>query len=198
MPCVEFMAITDAEKLKLFLANLKGVALRWFMGLGLASISTWNYMKETFLSNYQDYCRTRDVRVEIFRMMQKEEESLEDYVELFHYNLQRSKHSDLDLEILKTIFLRGMRDDSLNTLNLLVTGDISQETFVEIIKLVLRCSQGSSKGRSTTQDAFVCIQKSAGGGVTRAEIKNLFENFKTDILSTLSTQITTTQIKKAQ
>jgi len=57
------------------------------MGLGPASISTWNGMKETFLSKYEDYCRTRDLREEIFRMTQKEEESLEDYMEWFHYNL---------------------------------------------------------------------------------------------------------------
>lgn len=30
--------VLDAQKLKLFLATLKGVALRWFMGLGSASI----------------------------------------------------------------------------------------------------------------------------------------------------------------
>jgi len=51
---------------------------------------------------------------------------LEDYVERFHYNLQRSKRSDLDPEILKTIFIRGMIDHCLDTLNLLGKGDISQ------------------------------------------------------------------------
>jgi len=55
--------------------------LRWFMVLSSASIQTWNEMKETFLSKYQDYCRTRDLREEVFRMIQKEDESLEDYVE---------------------------------------------------------------------------------------------------------------------
>jgi len=82
-------------------------------------------MKEMLLSKYQDYCRTRDLREEIFRMTQKEDGSLEYYVERFHYNLQRSKHSDLDQEILKTIFIKGMRDDYLETLNLLGKGDIS-------------------------------------------------------------------------
>jgi len=109
-------------------------------------------------------------------MTQKEDESLEDFVEQFHYNLQRSKHSDLDHEILKTIFIRGMRDNYLDILNLLGKGDISQEPFAEIVKLYLRCSRGSSKGRSIIQDASARIQKFAGGGVTRAEIENLFEN----------------------
>jgi len=123
--CRSYDYTIDAHKLKLFPATLKGETLRWFMVLGPASISTWNAMKEMFLSKYQDYCRTKDLRENIFRMTQKEEESLEDYVEQFNYNLQRSKHSNLDPEILKTIFIRGMRDDCLDNLNLLGKGDIS-------------------------------------------------------------------------
>jgi len=119
-------------------------------------------------------------------------------VEWFHYNLYRSKHNDLDPKILKTIFIRGMRDDCLDTLNLLGKGDISKEPLPKIVKLCLRCSRGSSKGRSTVRNASIHIQKSASRGVTRAEIGNLFKNFKTNILSTLSGQITTTQIKKTQ
>lgn len=65
---------------------------------------------------------------------------MEYYVEWFHYNLQRSKHNNLDLEIFKTIFIRGMRDDFLDTLNLLRKGDISQEPFAKIIKLYIRYS----------------------------------------------------------
>ena len=57
------------------------------MGLGSASIRTWNDMKGMFLSKYQDYYRTRELREDIFIMTQKEDESLEDYVERFHYNL---------------------------------------------------------------------------------------------------------------
>jgi hypothetical protein len=44
-------------------------------------------MKPTFLTNYQDYCRTRDLKDEIFQMTAKENESLEEYVEIFQYNL---------------------------------------------------------------------------------------------------------------
>jgi hypothetical protein len=39
------------------------------------------------LEKYQDHCRVSE---DIFRMTQGEEESLEDYVERFQYNLQRS------------------------------------------------------------------------------------------------------------
>ena len=73
-----------------------------------------------------------------------------------------------------------------------------QETFDEIMKLFLRSSRGSVKGKVLVQDPSLWIQNSTNGGVTRAEIKNLFEYFKIDLLSTLSTQITTVQVKKAQ
>lgn len=172
--------------------------MRWFIMSGYASIKTWSDMKETFLSKYQDYCKTRDLREELFMMTQKDYESLEDYVEWIHYNLQRSKHSDLHHEILNTIFIRGMRDDCLDMLNLLGKGDISQVPFTKIMKLYLRFSRGSSKGRSTIRYFSTQIQKSTSGGVTEVEIENLFEILKTDILSTLSTQIMTTQIKKAR
>ena len=88
--CRSYDYVSDAQKLKLFPTGLKGASLRWFMGLGSASIRTWSDMKETFLSKYQDYCRTRDLREEVFKMTQKEDESMEDYVERFHHNLQRS------------------------------------------------------------------------------------------------------------
>ena len=71
---------SDVEKLKLFPATLKGATLRWFMGLGSTTTRTWGEMKTPFLSKYQVYCQT-NLREEIFRMTQKEEETLEDYVE---------------------------------------------------------------------------------------------------------------------
>jgi hypothetical protein len=61
------------------------------MGLGGNTIHTWEEMRQTFLRKYQDYCKERDLREEIFKMTQKDDEILEDYVERFQYNLQRSK-----------------------------------------------------------------------------------------------------------
>jgi hypothetical protein len=120
--CRSYDYTTDAKKLKIFPATLKGSTLRWFMGLGVDSITSWDNMKQTFLKNYQDYCKTRDPREELFKMSQKEEESLEDYVECLKYNLQRSKHNYLDKDILKTILIRGTRDDYLDMMNLMGTG----------------------------------------------------------------------------
>ena len=77
----------DGQKLKLFPTTLKDSVLRWFMGQPNDSISTWDAMKHTFLKKYHDYSRNRHTKEDIFNMQQREEESLEDYVERFLCNL---------------------------------------------------------------------------------------------------------------
>ena len=61
------------------------------MGLGFNTILYWIDMKKIFLKTYQPYCQTRDSKDDIFRMAQHEEENLEDYLQRFLYNLQKSK-----------------------------------------------------------------------------------------------------------
>jgi hypothetical protein len=53
------------------------------MGLGWGTINSWDEMKQALLTKYQDYCRTRDLKYEIFQMTTKENETLEEYVERF-------------------------------------------------------------------------------------------------------------------
>ena len=40
-------------------------------------------MKQAFLMKYQDQYRTKDLKDEIFKMIAKENETLEEYVEIF-------------------------------------------------------------------------------------------------------------------
>lgn len=104
--CRSYNYIDNAQNLKLFLATLKNLALRWFMSLGEHTITSWDDMKETFLQKYQDYCGPRDAKNDIFKMQQTEEESLEDYLEKFLYNYQKNKQVSLDLPTIRTIFLK--------------------------------------------------------------------------------------------
>jgi hypothetical protein len=197
--CRSYDYTTNAQKLKLFPSTLKGNALRWFMSLGEHVITSWDQMKQRFLNKYQDYCRTREKKEELFKMMQKEDENLEDFVEMLQYNLQRSRHPDVSKDILKTILLKGVRDDSLDMLNMLGKGDISKEPYDEIVNLCKICSRGAARNRSSGRDTtFSRVQKSANGGATRAEIGNLLEDFKTEMLSSFASQMDTLQIKKKQ
>ena len=53
-------------------------------GLGRKNITTWEEMKTTFLDKYQDYCKSRDVKEDIFKIVQKEDENMEDFLERFN------------------------------------------------------------------------------------------------------------------
>ena len=94
------------------------------MGLGSGTINSWDEMKQSFLTKYKDYCRTKDLKDEIFQMTGKENESLEEYVERFQYNLQRSPYGTLPGEVLKSTPIKGMKDEWVETMNLMGKGDI--------------------------------------------------------------------------
>jgi len=78
--CRSYDYVTNAHKLKLFPTTLKNIVLQWFMGLIRDSIHSWEYMTKKFHDKYQDYCKDKERREEVFKMMQHEDESLEDYV----------------------------------------------------------------------------------------------------------------------
>ena len=124
--------IENDKILKLFPGTLKESRLRWFMSLGEHSILSWDDMKETFLQKYQDYCRPRDSRNDIFKMQQSEEEILEDYMERFLYNYQKIKQFSLDTTMIRNIFLKDVRDKYIELMNLMIYGDVYQNTFVYI------------------------------------------------------------------
>ena len=118
---------TDPHTLKLFPSTLKGAALRWFMGLGGGTINDWEQMKISFLKKYQDYCRTRELKDEIFQTVAKPNATLEEYVECFQYNLQRSPYANMPDNVLKTTMIKAMKDQWVETLNIMGKGYIYQE-----------------------------------------------------------------------
>jgi hypothetical protein len=125
-------------------------------------------------------------------MSQKEDETLEDFVERLQYNIQRFGHPDVSKDIMKTIFLKGVRDDCLDMLNMLGKEDISKESYEDIVNIYKRCSQGTTRNKSVTKDTtFSRVQKLANGGATREEIGNLLKDFKTEMINSFSSQIDT-------
>lgn len=194
--CKGYDYTTGPQKLKLLPSTLKGVALRWFMGLRGRTINSWDDMKTSFLTRYWDFCKNRELKDEIFKMVAKDNETLEEYVERFHYNLQRSPHTTLPKEVLRAILIKGMKEECIETLNLMGKGDISQEYYDEIICLCIRHSRGSTCTRARSQDSMSMGYKPHGGRVTRMEIGNLLEYFKMNILGTLMMQLDILQAKQ--
>jgi hypothetical protein len=167
-------------------------------GIRRGNYNSWNEMKQALLMKYQDYYRTRDLKDEICQMNAKENETLEEYVERFKYNLKRYSYITLPGEVLKSTLIKGMKDEWVETLNLMGKGDIYQKTYDNIVHLCIRCLCGSKWTKSGMQTPLKRNSNITSGGVTRAEIGNLLENFKTDILSNLTTQLDVLQDKQKQ
>lgn len=79
------------------------------MSIGTNSIRSWDNMRRLFLEKYKKYCKRHDLREEILKMTQEENESLEDLVERFVYNVKREKLHILGFDTLKILLLRTIR-----------------------------------------------------------------------------------------
>eukprot|EP00253_Pinus_taeda_P005832 PITA_05832 len=89
-------------------------------------------------------------------MIARPNETLEEYVERFQYNLQRSPYASLPLpdKMLKAALIRGMKEQWIETLNIMGKADIYQESFVDIIDLCIRSSRGSTQIKPAEHDQF--------------------------------------------
>ena len=76
------------------------------MGLDGGTNNNWDQMKNYFLAKYQYYCSTRELKDEIFNLIAKDNETLEEYFELFQYNFQRSPHTALSKDVLKVTMIK--------------------------------------------------------------------------------------------
>lgn len=50
-------------------------------GIRQGTIDSWDGMKNYFLTKYQYYCQSRDLKYEIFKMATKDGETLEEYID---------------------------------------------------------------------------------------------------------------------
>ena len=87
-------------------------------------------------------------------MVQKDDEILDDFVESILYNVQISGQTTIGRDVLKIILLWGIREDCLDTLNMLGKGDISKEYFDHIVDLCRRYSRGYSITNTKDRDVF--------------------------------------------
>jgi len=131
-------------------------------------------------------------------MVAKPNETLEEYVECFQYNLQRLSYAILPLldNVLKMTLIKGMNEQWIETPNIMGKGEIYQEIFIDIIDLCIRSSRDNTRLKPIERDRFTRDNKISSEGVTRVEIRNLLENFKADILGTLTTQLDIMQAKQ--
>ena len=90
-----------------------------------------------------------------FNIQQLEYESLEDYLKRFIYTLHKSKYNDLREDVLRTLFLKGISDDLLKSLNLMAASDISHKTFAQINEMCKHYSRSRGKLRKKFESLLV-------------------------------------------
>jgi len=97
-------------------------------------------------------------------MVARPSEMLEEYVEHFQYNLQRSPYATFPLpdNVLKTTLIKVMKDQWIETLNIMGRGDIYQEKYANIINLCIRCSRGSTRLKLEERDMTTRDNKISG------------------------------------
>ena len=110
------------------------------------------------------------------------DESLEDYEERFQLSYKRARCT-LELESLKLFLLKGVREDLLDTLNLLAGGGIYQLPYDDI-KIVFRnhFRAARKKGRGSQP----MDNTSSSNSSIKGEIGNMLEDFKGEMLQTLA------------
>ena len=69
---------------------------------------------------------------DILKIPQKDDETLEDYVSQFMFNMQHNRQHQLNEESKKHLFLRGVNEGSIEALDLMVGGDFTQKTWTNI------------------------------------------------------------------
>ena len=78
----------------------------------------------------------------------------------FDTTLKKSKHKYLEKEILKTLLLKGIKDEFLELLNLIGNGDFFQLSYDDVCELCIRYSRGISKAGKNSREFSSFISKS--------------------------------------
>ena len=92
-------------------------------------------------------------------------------MERFRYNLQKSKHKNLVKETLKTLLLKGMKDEFLESLNIIGVGDVCHLSYDDVCKLCISYSRGISKlGKNSREPSSQFLKYYTKIGVTNASL----------------------------
>ena len=110
------------------------------------------------------------------------DDTLEDYEERFHISYKRARCT-LDLEPLKLVLLRGVREHLLDTLNLLGGGNIYQLPYEDIMTVFRNHSWAARKKGRGSQPM---VSPSSSNSSIKGEIGSMLEDFKSDMIQTLS------------
>jgi len=130
----------------------------------------------------------------MFRMTQGPDESLEYFEERFQLSYTITQNCTLDEDSLKLVLLRGVREDLMETLNILSNGYICQLDY-DYIKRIFKNHLRSSRKKGRINIGLV-PQYSNPTAHIKNELLGLIEDTKIDILHALAMQMDNLCIKK--
>ena len=84
-------------------------------------------------------------------------------------------------DAVRTLFLKGIFEKLLESLNLMVAGDISHKNFAQVGEMCKNYSRSRGKVAKKFQEPFsknIRGNVPSSSGVTSVELGNLLENFK--------------------
>jgi hypothetical protein len=82
-------------------------------------------MKKDFSKKYKDYVRYEKQEMKFFRMIQRVDETLEDYAERFQCSYKWGTNCKLEYKSLKLVLIQGVREDLMEYLDLIATKGLS-------------------------------------------------------------------------
>ena len=91
----------------------------------------------------------------------------------------------LDEDTQNTLFLKGIREEYIEILNLICGEEISQGTFKDVKELCRRNSRGLEKGK-TIWELGQRESRTTSRGVSQVELGNMLDKFHTNMLSLLA------------
>jgi len=112
--------------------NFKGCCFKIVYGTARTKYWYLGRNEDFFSKKYKYYYKARKTRDEIFRMIQRADETLEHYAKRFQFSYKPATNHKLDDESLKLVLLSGVREDLMEALHLIVVGDTYQFTYDEI------------------------------------------------------------------
>jgi len=151
-------------------------------------------MKQSFNKKCKDYCRSKDTKEEIFIMTIGHDESLEDYEERFQLSCKRARIT-LDLELLKLVLVRGIKEDIMETLKMLSGGDIYQLCYDDI-KTLLKNNYRVVREKNRDNQYFA--NSSSSTTSIKNEIGKMLEDIKSEMFPTFSLQMDTMKINRKE
>jgi len=125
-----------AVRLHLFPFSLKDRANDWFHSLQVASITSWDQMRQTFLSRFFPHSKTTQLRDQITQFTQKDGESLYDVWECFKEMLRLCPHHGLEKWHIIHIFYTGLLYTTKIYVDAATGGALMNKTYTTAYALI--------------------------------------------------------------